>query len=77
MDAALNFQEALYDANVATGKTRVNHLRRADAHLSKLRLYLRLANQWNWLKDGQYQHVSVMVEEIGRLLGGWLKKAEA
>lgn len=77
MDAALNFQEALYDANVSTAKTRISHLKRADAYLGKLRLYLRLAHQWQWLSHGQYQHVSIMVEEIGRLLGGWLKASEA
>ena len=37
------------------------------------RLYLRLAHRWRWLNDGQYEHVSRLVAEIGRLLGGWLK----
>jgi len=43
--------------------------------LTTLRLYLRLAYQWRWLDSGQYEHVSKMVEEIGRLLGGWLKQS--
>lgn len=73
MDAALDFQEALYDANAELGKGRLNHLRRADAHLNKLRLYLRLIHQWEWLDEGQYEHISRLVAEIGRLLGGWLK----
>ncbi len=45
--------------------------------LNKLRLYLRLAHQWGWLNDGQYRHVSAMVAEIGRLLGGWMKKTSS
>ncbi|MBL8131752.1 MAG: diversity-generating retroelement protein Avd [Anaerolineae bacterium] len=73
-DAALDFQEALFDANAHTGKERQAHLRRADAHLNKLRLYLRLVHRWRWLSDGQYEHVSRMVAEIGRLLGGWIKQ---
>lgn len=73
MDAALNFQEALFDAHATEGKSRYNYLGRADAHLNKLRLYLRLANRWQWLNAGQYEHVSRMIEEIGRLLGGWQK----
>lgn len=73
MNAALDFQEALFDAISQGGTTRRKHLRSADAHLNKLRLYLRLAHQWNWLNDGQYRHVSLMVAEIGRLLGGWIK----
>ncbi len=72
-DAALDFQEAIFDANAHTGKDRVGYLRRADAYLNKLRLYLRLAHHWHWLNDGQYEHVSRMVSEIGRLLGGWIK----
>ncbi len=73
MDAALDFQEALFDAQSQGGTTRQKHLRAADSHLNKLRLYLRLAHQWKWLNDGQYKHVSIMVAEIGRMLGGWLK----
>ncbi len=73
-DAALDFQEALFNAQSQGGSTRQRHLREADAALNKVRLYLRLANQWQWLNDGQYRHGSVMVAELGRMLGGWLKK---
>lgn len=73
MDAALDFQETLFDAQTQRGTARTAHLRAADAHLNKLRLYLRLAHQWRWFNDGQYRHVSVMVAEVGRLLGGWMK----
>jgi hypothetical protein len=73
MDAALDFQEALYDAQSQGGSTRRRHLRAADAALNKLRLYLRLAHRWHWLNHGQYRHVSAMVAELGRLLGGWMK----
>ena len=71
--AALDLQEALFDAQSQSGTTRQKHLRAADAHLNKLRLYLRLAHHWRWLNDGQYRHVSVMVAEVGKLLGGWFK----
>lgn len=73
MDSVLNFQETLYDALSQEGTTRQKQLRVADAHLNKLRLYLRLAHHWKWFNDGQYRHVSAMVAEIGRLLGGWMK----
>ncbi|NDJ79076.1 MAG: four helix bundle protein [Chloroflexi bacterium] len=74
MDAALDFQEALFDANARSGVERLAYLTAADAHLDKLRLYLRLVHQWDWLTISQYQHVSAMVAEIGRLLGGWLRQ---
>jgi hypothetical protein len=53
MDAALDFQEALFGAQAQGGSTRERHLRAADAALNKLRLYLRLAHRWKWLSDGQ------------------------
>ena len=77
ISSALDFQEALFDALSQGGTTRQKHLRSADAHLNKLRLYLRLAHHWKWLNDGQYKHVSSMVAEVGRLLGGWIKATRA
>lgn len=74
MGAALDFQEALFDAQAYEDKIRLRHLRQADAHLNKVRLYLRLAHQWDWLSSGQYEHGSRMVAEVGRLLGGWIKQ---
>jgi hypothetical protein len=73
MSAAMDFQEALFEAQSQGGTTRQKHLRQADAALNKLRLYLRLAHHWRWLNDGQYRHVSAMIAELGRLLGGWMK----
>ena len=72
--AALDFQEALFEANARSGARRLAHLEAADAHLNKLRLYLRLARRWEWLSSGQYEHVSRMVAHIGRLLGGWIRQ---
>lgn len=73
-DAALDFQETIFWANSADGRGRLNYLRAADVHLDKLRLYLRLAHDFGWLSSGQYAHVSRMVDEIGRLLGGWIRQ---
>lgn len=73
MDAALDFQEALFEAKSQGGSTRQKHLRQADAALNRLRLYLRLAHRWHWLSNGQYQHVSSIVAQLGRLLGGWIQ----
>jgi hypothetical protein len=75
--AALDFQEAVFEANARSSSQRLLHLQAADAHLNKLRLYLRLSHQWAWLSSGQYEHASRMVAGIGKLLGGWLKQTRA
>jgi hypothetical protein len=31
--------------------------------------------RWRWLNDGQYRHVTAMVAEISKLLGGWMNAA--
>ncbi len=71
--AALDFQELIVDAEAARGTARRDFLRQADAALAKVRLYLRLCREWEWLTPGQYQHAAQMVAEMGRLLGGWIK----
>lgn len=76
MNAALDFQEELFAAQNQRGQARYQHLQNCDMYLNRLRLYLRLIHHWHWLNDGQYEHVSRMVAEIGRLLGGWLKQSE-
>ncbi len=74
VDSALDFQELLFRARKATASTRRQRLQEADGKLDQLRLYLRLAHHWQWLTDGQYEHVSRQVAELGRLLGGWVRQ---
>lgn len=71
LDAALNFQEELLEADVLRGQARLQRLTSADGFLNKIRFYLRLVHRYRWLNGGQYEHASRMVAEIGRLLGGW------
>ncbi|RLT41137.1 MAG: diversity-generating retroelement protein Avd [Chloroflexi bacterium] len=73
LDAALNFQEELLEADALRGPARLQRLTNADGFLNKIRFYLRLVHRCRWLNSGQYEHASRMVSEIGRLLGGWRK----
>lgn len=73
LDAALNFQEAILEADVLRGPSRLQRLTSADGLLNQVRFYLRLVHRVHWMNSGQYEHASRMVNEIGRLLGGWRK----
>lgn len=73
LDAAFDLRERLEEANLRQRRARLERLERADEALAQVRMYLRLAARWEWLNAGQYEHVSKMVAEIGRLLGGWQK----
>ncbi len=73
LDAAFDLREHLEAANRRQGRARMNKLQAADEALDRVRVYVRLAARWHWLKEGQYRHAAEMMAEIGRLLGGWQK----
>lgn len=70
--SALELHERLIEA--AKAEDPLLFLQQADISLTKLRFYLRLCRDLNLLQIGAYEHVSRMVNEVGKLLGGWIKK---
>jgi hypothetical protein len=75
-DAALNFHECLLEARKVDVVARGEVLRRADVELEKLRLHLRLSMELEYLKFPQYEHITGLVVEIGRMLGKWREGTE-
>ena len=71
-DAVLDFNELILEASKLGGEIGV--LRRADARLEAVRLYVRLSKDLKLFSIGQYEHCMGMVNEIGKLLGGWIKR---
>jgi hypothetical protein len=69
------FYETILSA--ARSKDRRPILMRADLELERLRLYLRLAQEVKCLSFKQYEHAARLVNEVGKLLGGWLKTTSA
>ena len=72
-DTAFNLQDALLAAGLGYEKPR--HLQEADVALRRLQIYIRLSHDLKFISMRQYEHVSRMTVEIGRILGGWRKKA--
>lgn len=73
-DAALDFYDLLIKAS-KDGSERRQVLKDADLQLERIKHYLRLCVELNLLSVSQYEHASKAIFEIGKLLGGWMKKA--
>jgi len=71
--AALSFQDSIVWATKAPPRQREGALLDADYHLERLKLYNRLAVQLRLSSPGQHEHLARMLDELGRLLGGWLR----
>ena len=67
------FHESLLYA-AKTAETH-HYLRKADAELDMLRTYARFALELKYTTPDQYHYIAEQMSEIGRLLGGWGKKA--
>ena len=70
-EAALRLQRELIAA--ARRRDKRAALQAADEALHELRVLLRQGQALQLLTLGQYEHVARLVDEVGRLIGGWRK----
>ncbi|MFV9506967.1 MAG: diversity-generating retroelement protein Avd [Oscillochloridaceae bacterium umkhey_bin13] len=70
-EAVLRLQRELVAA--ARRREKRQALQSADEALHELRLLLRQGRDLNLLTGGQHEHVARMLDEVGRLIGGWRK----
>jgi 23S rRNA-intervening sequence protein len=68
---ALDVLETLIEATYT--KERLQHLRKANLGIEKLRFLLRLAADLRLLDRRRYEHAARTLDETGRLVGGWMK----
>lgn len=68
---ALDVLEALVEATYT--KDRKNLLRKANLGLEKLRFMFRMSHDLKYLDNRRYEHASRVLNEIGRLIGSWIK----
>jgi hypothetical protein len=67
MDALENLIEATYSKSAET------HLRQVNLGLEKLRFLFRMAADLRFIDLGRYEHAARAINDVGRLVGGWLK----
>ena len=73
-DAVFNFYETIVEVAIKKGRKQKENLQKADAYLFNVRHYVRLSNEMGYISFKQYKFASTSIEEIGRLIGGWMKK---
>lgn len=73
--SALDVLEGLVDA--AYTRNRGAILQRVNLGLEKLRYLIRLAKDLHYLDLSRYEFAARAIEEIGRMVGGWLKAGNA
>ena len=71
----LDVLEALIEATYT--RDRREHLMRANLGIEKLRFLLRLASDLTLVDKRRYEHAARLLDETGRLIGGWLKSASS
>ena len=74
-NAVLDFIESATVANMRRQKLPL--LEKADEALAKLRLLFRLSYEMRFINLTSYEHGSKQLNELGRLLGGWIKNPGA
>ncbi|WP_347814041.1 diversity-generating retroelement protein Avd [Halanaerobium saccharolyticum] len=67
----LEISKLIIEANKS--KSKVRFLNRIDVKIEQLRMLIRFAHDRKYLSHKKYENVSKKIDEIGRMLGGWIK----
>mgnify|MGYP000992876547 CR=1 FL=1 len=70
-NTVLDLLKLIIQANAERSK--LPHLRQASVELDKLRIIIRLAKDLKFLSIKQYGFATKNINEIGKMLGGWIK----
>jgi len=70
---ALEFYDLILDA-VLEPASQEERLDQADRQLTKIRVYVRLSYDLQCICLGQMEHAARLMDELGRLIGGWKRK---
>ncbi len=72
-NSALDVLEGLLLAGYLTPERRLEQLLHVSARLDMLRVFLRLSLDVKAINQKKYISLQQAIDEIGRMLGGWLK----
>ncbi|MFA6897719.1 MAG: diversity-generating retroelement protein Avd [Patescibacteria group bacterium] len=70
-NTVLNLLKLIIQANAE--KAKLSYLKQASVELDKLRILIRLTKDLKFLSIKQYEFAIGKINEIGKMLGGWMK----
>jgi four helix bundle protein len=73
--AVLTILESIIAAGHYFGEKQLETLRTASIELDLLKVFIRLAKETHCIDSKQYLEIEMKVQEIGKMLGGWIKFA--
>lgn len=76
-NSSLDVLEGLLRIGYLSPENRANALTKISAKVDILRVFLRLAFDTKTINNKKYLHLQEQLDEIGRMLGGWLKSSRS
>jgi len=70
-EASIRILECIVQANEAREKTPI--LNKVSQILERLRILIRLSKDSGYIDFKKYENLSKVADEVGRMLGGWIK----
>lgn len=74
LESTLSILSGCTSAYGAAKQHKLAHLENASASLDAVRMLMKLSVTLQLSSHGQYEHVSRLIGEIGRQLGGWMAR---
>ena len=69
--------EAIFIASYVPKEQKILYLKRAAGKFDLLKLFLQIAWEMQVIETKKYVLLSEKLDEIGKMLGGWLRKASS
>ena len=68
----MDILELLLSANYS--KEKLDFLKKANLKLEVLRFLFRLSYDMKYLSKKGYEYVSINIDEVGKMVGGWIRQ---
>ena len=75
--AVLEVLECIMQASLESKREKVPTLERASLKLNMLRVFVRLMKDIKTIDNKKYMNAEAAIDEIGRMLGGWIRSVKA